>query len=233
MLIISFLGAFAILRKASISFVMSVCLSAWNTSASNRRTFTNFDIWISFENLSRKFMLHSTLKRITRTLHKVLCTFMIICHLILLRIRNVSDKTHILCSINFCSKCCCLWDTVDRGLYGKAWQATDDNVIRSMRFACWIINATNTHSEYIIIIVFPTATMATRTLLNVTLYVLPSLVSRYLYILAYWFTNYNCKNFKLINRNAAKVWVDLLVTLKTCGCPQVLALHLMLSDTTC
>ena len=32
--------------------------------------------------------------------------------------------------------------------YGKAGQATVDNVLWRMRFACWIINATDTHSEY-------------------------------------------------------------------------------------
>jgi len=40
-------------------------------------------------------------------------------------------------------------------IYGKARQATEDNIIRRMRFACWIIEATNTHSEYVIIIAFP------------------------------------------------------------------------------
>ena len=31
-------------------------------------------------------------------------------------------------------------------------QATDDNIIRCMRFGCWIIEATDTHSEYVILI---------------------------------------------------------------------------------
>ena len=33
-------------------------------------------------------------------------------------------------------------------------QATDDNIILRMRFACWISNDTNTHSEYIILMAF-------------------------------------------------------------------------------
>jgi len=33
--------------------------------------------------------------------------------------------------------------------YGITRETTDDNVIRRMRFACWIIKATNTHSEYV------------------------------------------------------------------------------------
>jgi hypothetical protein len=38
--------------------------------------------------------------------------------------------------------------------YGTARQATDDNIIRRMRFACWITKATDTHSEYVILIAF-------------------------------------------------------------------------------
>jgi hypothetical protein len=41
---ILFLGALAKLRKAAISFVMSVCPSAWNNSASTGRIFVKFDI---------------------------------------------------------------------------------------------------------------------------------------------------------------------------------------------
>jgi len=38
-----FLGALAKLGKATISFVMSVCLYAWNNSAPIGRIFTEFD----------------------------------------------------------------------------------------------------------------------------------------------------------------------------------------------
>jgi len=38
--------------------------------------------------------------------------------------------------------------------YGTARQATHDNIIRSMRVACWITKAANTHSEYTILIAF-------------------------------------------------------------------------------
>ena len=54
--------------------------------------------------------------------------------------------------------------------YGTARQATDGNIIRRMRFACWITKATDIHSEYVILC-FSTATMVTRTRLSVTLYV--------------------------------------------------------------
>jgi hypothetical protein len=39
--------------------------------------------------------------------------------------------------------------------YGKDRQAKDDNIIRRMRFACWITKAKNTQSEYVTFIVFP------------------------------------------------------------------------------
>ena len=38
---------------------------------------------------------------------------------------------------------------------GAAGQATDDNKIRRMRFACWITKATDTNSKYVILIAFP------------------------------------------------------------------------------
>jgi hypothetical protein len=39
-------------------------------------------------------------------------------------------------------------------IYGTARQATDDNIIQRMRFACWTTKATNTHSDYITLIAF-------------------------------------------------------------------------------
>jgi hypothetical protein len=35
--------------------------------------------------------------------------------------------------------------------YGRTRESTDDNIIRRMRFACWITKATDTHSEYVIL----------------------------------------------------------------------------------
>ena len=46
------------LRKAAISFGVSVRPSAWNNSALTGRIFLKFDIWICFENPYRKFKLH-------------------------------------------------------------------------------------------------------------------------------------------------------------------------------
>ena len=38
---------------------------------------------------------------------------------------------------------------------GRSGQATDDNIIRRIHFACWVNKATNTHSEYVILIASP------------------------------------------------------------------------------
>ena len=87
------------------------------------------------------------------------CTFLIIFQSLLLRIKNVSDKivqkieTHILCSITFFQRLCCLWDNVEN--YCRIGQATYGDIIRRMRIACWIPKATNTHTGCIILIAFP------------------------------------------------------------------------------
>jgi len=57
-----FLGAFETLPKATVSFVMSVCLSVhlftWNNSAPTGDIFTKVDLWLFFKNLSKKFKFH-------------------------------------------------------------------------------------------------------------------------------------------------------------------------------
>jgi len=52
-LLLQFLGMFEKLRKATISFVMSICPSAWNNPAPTRQIFMKFDIWVIFVNLSK------------------------------------------------------------------------------------------------------------------------------------------------------------------------------------
>ena len=41
------------------------------------------------------------------------------------------------------------------GTYGRARQAEDDDITRRMRFAWWKTKATDTHSEYVILIASP------------------------------------------------------------------------------
>jgi len=50
-------------------------------------------------------------------------------------------------------KSCRSRDNVEK--YGRNKQDTTDNIIRRMRFTCWITKAPNIHSQYVIFIVFP------------------------------------------------------------------------------
>jgi hypothetical protein len=92
--------------------------------------------------------------QITGISHEDAFTFVIISYLFLLTMRNVSDKTcreksnQILFSNNIAK-------------YNSTGQFTDDNTIRRMRVAGWIIKATDTQSEYVIY--FFSATFFTQT----------------------------------------------------------------------
>jgi hypothetical protein len=96
--------------------------------------------------------------RLTDSLHKYVCTFMIISRRILLRIKSVLHKTYIenqnthFMLKNIFSE--------SHYFYEIMWKniAHPDRLqiaIRRMRIACWITKATDTHSEYIILIAFP------------------------------------------------------------------------------
>ena len=77
------------------------------------------------------------------TLLEDLCTFIIISRWIYIRMRNVSKvvekETLIFCSVILSWKSHNLWDTLEK--YGRAWLATDGNIIWHMLFACWITKA--------------------------------------------------------------------------------------------
>ena len=66
--------------------------SARNDSAPSGKILMKFDVWEYFENLLRKFKLHSNLTRIMCTLHLDQYTFFVTSRSFLLTIRNVSDK---------------------------------------------------------------------------------------------------------------------------------------------
>ena len=75
------------------------------------------------------------------------------------RIKIVENiKTHILCPITFFRKSCHFLDNVKK--YGNATQATDDNVTRSMHFTRRITKATDTLSEYVILLFHSTYSFA-------------------------------------------------------------------------
>jgi hypothetical protein len=60
-------------------------------------------------------------------------------------------KIHVLYFVMFFRKSCLFFlDNVEK--YCTAGQATGDNIIGRMRIACWLLKATNTFSEYLILI---------------------------------------------------------------------------------
>ena len=87
------------------------------------------------------------------------CSFMIY-RLIFLRMRNISDKicrgdhnTHFVFNISFFFfGMCAVYEITWKKKLGTARHAIDENIIRRMRFACWITKATNTHLEYVILV---------------------------------------------------------------------------------
>jgi hypothetical protein len=87
---------------------------------------------------------------------KTCLTFIIVSCWIILIMRNVSTKcvekikTRVQKPIS--RKSCLLWNNVEK--CGKLRQATD-NIIRRMRFDCWITKATDTHSECVVLTAFP------------------------------------------------------------------------------
>ena len=100
---------------------LCVCPCVWNNWASTGRAIVNFHIWVSFENLFRKFPFQYNLTRVPGTLYENLCTFMITYRWILLWMRNISEKKlyrnskHTLYAQFFPPrKLCSLWNNVEK-----------------------------------------------------------------------------------------------------------------------
>jgi len=96
------------LRKATHSFLLSVRPSAWNNSAHTGRIVMKIlNLIFFFENLQRKFEFHLKSDKNNGCFTWITMNSLMISHPVLLRMRNVLDKTlekiqtHILCSINF------------------------------------------------------------------------------------------------------------------------------------
>ena len=63
-------------------------------------------------------------------------------------------KKHVFYSVTFFfRKSCCLWDNMEK--YYRLEQATYGSIIWRMGIACRITKARDTHSQYVILIVFP------------------------------------------------------------------------------
>ena len=120
-----FLGAFAKLRKASVTFIMSGRPSA-SLNGTTRLPLDGFlwnFIFQFFQNLSKELKFHSTLTKITGTLLEHQYTFWIISRSFLLRMRNVSCKscrgtqnTHFIFSYFFLRISCRLWGKVGKNI---------------------------------------------------------------------------------------------------------------------
>jgi len=143
---LSFLIAFTKLRKAAISFVMSLlpCPSVRTEQLdSDWKDF--YEIWYLniFENLSKIFKFHYNLTRITGTSHEDQYTFMILSRSVLLRMKHVSDKCRenrntLLYSITFLK---------NHAVHEIMWK----NIVERDRPQ---MTTTNTHPEYVILIAF-------------------------------------------------------------------------------
>jgi hypothetical protein len=136
---------FAKLRKATISFVMSV-----RPHGKTRLPPKGFSWNLILECFSKNCRENPNWNR-TRTtcsLGEDQYTFLITCRWILLRMRNASDKscrenqtTHVVIG-NFFFKSCRLWDNAEKSC--RAGQATDDNMANAH---CMSDNKGYTHTQ--------------------------------------------------------------------------------------
>jgi hypothetical protein len=149
-----FLGAFEKLRKATICF--EVFVRPHGTALSLDWFLLNLIFERFLKNQSRKFKFNKNLTRIMGSLLEDQCIFFIISRLVLLRMRNVSDKvtkkikTHILCSVTF---------FFNRPVYEIMWKnivelGRPQRTTWRMRFECWIPKVTITHSQYLMLNAF-------------------------------------------------------------------------------
>jgi hypothetical protein len=139
------------LRKATNSVVQCACQSAWNSSSPTGGDevwcLRNFRKSVEKIQAALKFCKNNGCLKWRHIIPKIY-------HSVLRIMGKFSDKivekfnTHIACFVKFYRKSCRLWDNVEE--YCRARRATDDNLIRCTRFARWIPNAPNTHSDYII-----------------------------------------------------------------------------------
>jgi hypothetical protein len=63
-----------------------------------------------------------------------------------------NKKSHFVFS-NTPGKSCRLWDNMWK--YGTAVRAVGGNIMRRLRFSCWVTKPTETHSEYVLLTAFP------------------------------------------------------------------------------
>jgi hypothetical protein len=146
-----------LLRHACLSVYPSVRLSAWNNSAPTGQISIKFNIWVFFENLSRKFKFHKNRTILTGTLHEYQYTFLIITPSFLLRIRNASEKRSWKNQNTYFMKNNFILQS--RAVYQIKWKNIVEpdipqTTIWCIGIACWIPKATNSHSDFVVLIAF-------------------------------------------------------------------------------
>ena len=125
------LGAFAKLRKATISLVMSVCLSAWNKLGCQCTDFDEIWYYSTFRKSAKKIQVLWKSDKNSRYFTLWPIHFFTISRSILVRMTNSLKKcrgnqnTHFMFS-NFFRKTHRLWDNVKK--YSRAREATIYNV---------------------------------------------------------------------------------------------------------
>jgi hypothetical protein len=80
-------------KRLLSSTCLSVLPSTWNNSASTGRIFMKFEITVFFENLSRKFKLHSNVTRTVGVSNEDVAIVTIIYRSVLRTMGNISDKS--------------------------------------------------------------------------------------------------------------------------------------------
>jgi hypothetical protein len=150
------LSTYSKLRNAAICFAMCR-LSGWNNSALSGQIFMKFGIWVFFETVDKT-------KVWLKYKNRGYCTFRIMYIYVpflereKLQTTYMEKKTRILLSKHIFYQNEHLYSvTIFRNLCrlresekkcDRAGLATDDSMIRRMRFVCWINKAVDTHSEY-------------------------------------------------------------------------------------
>jgi len=116
------------------------------------------DVWY-FNTLRKRVQevkFYSNLTIITGTLHEDQLPFLIIARSVLLRMRNVWDKfvdnikIHLMFSNFFLNRS--VYKLTSKNILEQYWPQV---TIWHKRISCWIPTATNTHSQYVILIAFP------------------------------------------------------------------------------
>jgi hypothetical protein len=114
-------------------YLRYVCPFAWNNSAPIGPIFMKCNIWVFFENMSRKFKCNESPIRISGNIQENHYTFLIITLSLLLRRKNISHKC---CRENYNTHFMFNNFFVENNMVEP--QSTSDYLKQNTRIACWI-----------------------------------------------------------------------------------------------